>query len=383
MKLLTVLFITSFCSTLSFSQSINLSDFSSLCIGSPDIKVVGSSSEIEISGITICGSNANYIIAIQENSAIRYFNTWEYKNEAPVIGGLGLGISQDYESISYLFEEAGSHYYAACNEDEHKIAIFSINDVDGELTVNININNNQPVYLDITESNQIIPITDKGLEGLTYNPLNGKLYVSEEGGGSRPNALYESQNSFFTINDFINETEISVSKIPVNFSGVSNIDFSGLFHYNLSGATTDQNLIFLVSQESETVYLLDLSEQPVSLVGSLSLPGIHNGAKIEGVVFKNRTLLVCNDDDQGRPDVYSDFYSFVEKEEGEILGDTNCDGIRNILDAATNARIAVDIEDECDSIRADINMDGILNVLDAYNVARCAVNLKEYYCPCK
>jgi len=385
MRLLTLILIIGLYSPISYSQSLNLSQFTALCDGSPDIDIDDINDPTDnfedISGITICGNNGLLVITIQQSGIIRYFDTWEYKNEAPIIGTLGLGNSQDYEGITYLFEEAGSHYYAACNEDESKIAVFSINYTNDNFTLNVNVNNGQPIYLSVKSNGNLIPISGNGgLEGISYNPDNGKIYTSKE---KSPATLYETQNTYFSISDFVNASEITVTEVSTELDGVSGIDFAGLFHTSLGGSTNGQNTILLLSEASETVYLLNLSNQTANVIESFQLTGVHSVAKIEGVVFKNRTLIVCNDTDEGRPMEYSDFYSYVDKGPGGVLGDANCDGMFNVADAYWVARISVGLEVACDDIAGDMTLDGIINISDAYNIARCVVGLNAIGCPCK
>jgi len=93
MRLLTLILIIGLYSPISYSQSLNLSQFTALCDGSPDIDIDDINDPTDnfedISGITICGNNGLLVITIQQSGIIRYFDTWEYKNEAPIIGTLG------------------------------------------------------------------------------------------------------------------------------------------------------------------------------------------------------------------------------------------------------------------------------------------------------
>jgi len=396
MRLLSLLLVVCILTTNCFAQSLSLTQFSALCNGSPNIDIEnvdnpdGNGYE-EISGMTICGNIANTAVTVQENGVLRQFTTEAYSDAAPFIGDLGsIGpTATDFESITYLFENSGIFYYAAGSEDESKIAVFSIYlDANDALVLDIDINNGQPIFLTVKNSAGV-PIpkgsdNNKGLEGLTYNPNTGKIYFAKES----PPKLYESQNTFFNISDFVNVSDVSANELAVtiNVNPGEELDFSGLHHLNLSPATPNQNLIIAITEKSGKAYLLNILNQQANEIESFQFTNLHAGAKIEGVVYNNNTLIVCNDNDEVDQLVYSDFYSYTNQGVNGVLGDVDCDGVLTINDAYLTSQYAVGLSNQSctfDQIAGDINRDGVVDINDAYAIARCSVNLQEYYCPCK
>lgn len=394
MRLLTFFVMVCFIFANCYAQTLNLNQFSPLCSGSPDVDIKASPiadgyGYDEISGMTLCGNIEDIAITIQENGVIRQFNTSAYKDEAKYIGSIGSLVSSanlDFECITYLFEETGIHYYAAANEKQSKVAIFSIYlDANNELKVNIDINNGNPIFLTVINSLGFpIPgyTNNKGIEGISYNPNNGKMYFAKES----PPEIYESQGSFFSKNDFTGISDISTTKISLSINENNDYDFSGLFHLNLGNNMGNQNLIMATSQESEKAYLIDLSAQIVSDIETFSFTGLHSDAKIEGVIFDRNILTVCNDNDEDDFFIYSDFYSYANQGLNGVLGDVSCDGLLLINDAYQTSQFSVGLmAQNCtfDMAAGDMNLNGVVNIDDAYAISRCAVKLREYYCPCK
>lgn len=391
MKHLISLALACLCISLTQAQTLNFSNFSPLC-DNPSIDLTDpiyndNNSAIDISGMATFGSNQNYALSIQQSGLIRLFETSDYGKGASAIGEIDMNVSKDFEGVTYLFSNGSIKYFATCNEDDSHILIFSVSGTADNYTVQTELNGAQQIYIPVKNTNgTIIDQGDnEGLEGISYDPDTGKLYISKESG---PPRLYISQSSFFGLNDFINTTDIIVSTISTDATLFASTDYAGLFHLNQNQNFSNSDLMIILSEKNDRIFLVNLANNPANIVSSLQLPGIHDGAKIEGVVYQHKTLIVCNDGKTLRNDGYSDYYTFMDQGIGGVLGDVTCDGEVLINDAYSIARHAVGLDpsnSNCpiDEIAGDVTFDGIVIVNDAYQVARCAVGLKGRACPCR
>lgn len=226
-----------------------------------------------------------------------------YANDFNSIVGMPINnvSGSDYEGISYLYDD----YFAIVEERLDQLTFFKFNYSNGGILQSIN-----PI---ITHNlnNAFITGANNGYEGITYNPRSQKMYLIKEYNDKKIFELDAPQAPNF--NQSINLTE------PFNLEQVSwsPDDVAGLYHMSLNhafSATPAGEHILLLSQESYTIYEIDLngnliSQLPFDLSGILG--SYTNGFfQPEGITYKDGVIWIACEGSNSDPAKYFGYKSF-------------------------------------------------------------------------
>lgn len=209
------------------------------------------------SGMAKSWNNEDVVIIINQgtgNNGNATFDGWNTVTNMNVrVDGVLFpngNVTTDFEGLTGLFPTANlnKHYYGAINEATSKLHVFEIEydpilqdyelDIFNRLEKSV-INNSVLLFED-----RFNPGADRndGLEGVTYNPTNGKLYfaLEHEIDDFSDGVLFRSINSYFTFSDFVNEDSIRVEEITIPSIEMNQdtVDFSGLYHLSKIAAQT-------------------------------------------------------------------------------------------------------------------------------------------------
>jgi len=207
----------------------------------------------------------------------------------------------DFEGITYLYDD----YFAIVEERLDQLTFIKFNYGSNGILQSIN-----PI---ITRSlnNSFISGANDGYEGITYNPQTKKMYLIKEYNDKMIFEFDAPQAPNF--NQSINLTE------PFNLEQVfwSPDDVAGLYHMSLNhafSATPAGEHLLLLSQESNTIYEIDLngnliSQLPFNLSGLLG--SYTNGFfQPEGITYENGIIWIASEGNNSKPAKYFGFKNF-------------------------------------------------------------------------
>lgn len=191
----------------------------------------------------------------------------------------------DYEGLSYLYED----YFVIVEEKNDQLLFlnFKYNNTNNLTAV-------EHIYT-YNFNNRFITGTNDGWEGITYNPVENKIYLIKE---TYPPSIYEGQcTKSPNFRGIINLKE--PFKLSNVYSRADNI--SGLYHLSLNhalSATTTGKHILILSKATNSVYEFDLTGQLISTlnINARELEPYNNGFfKPEGLTYNNGNLYISSD----------------------------------------------------------------------------------------
>jgi len=263
-------------------------NFESLSLGNYNfVSAIQGEYAYESSNLTINESRPNCITTVDDNGGkfVSFKNNFTSPTEQ-YFDWQGF----DYEGLTYLYED----YFLMVEEQDDQLFFLNLkyqntsNLTGVELIRTYNFNNSF-----ITGSNQ-------GWEGITYNPVNNKIYLVKE---TNPASIYEgvcTRAPYFT-------GSIQLSE-PFKLKNTSwkPDNVSSLYHLSLNkelSATNAGQHLLIISKADNTVYEFDLSGKLISelSINTNQLEQFNNGFfKPEGIAYSNGKLYLSSDSDWTR-----------------------------------------------------------------------------------
>jgi len=257
-------------------NSINLQDY----VLSYDRSV---SQGAEVSGFTHHEKRPGTFVGVEDSGNDLLFHTLDFNSNTtyPVSNFAG----SDFEGITYLHND----YFVLIEE---KLGYLHFLEFIYNNTTLTNVILKNTLQL----SDPLISGLNDGFEGLTYNPVTGKMYASKE---YNPVTLFE-----FDLPAAPNFSgPVSLSK-PFDINQVSWTpqDASGLYHMGLNkalSATKTGEHLLILSKNSGAIYETDLDGNLISqldfdlggLLGSI----VGSGFKAEGITFHDNVIWIAED----------------------------------------------------------------------------------------
>lgn len=257
-------------------NSINLDDYTL----SYDRRVSQGS---EVSGFTNHEKRSGTFVGVEDSGSDLLFHTLDFNSNStyPISNFAG----SDFEGITYLHND-----YFVIMEERFGYLHF-IKFIYNNLTLtNVTLENT------ITLNDPLISGQNDGFEGVTYNPVSGKMYASKE---YNPVTLFE-----FDLPDAPNFSGSPTLSKPFDINQVSWTpqDASGLYHLGLNkalSATKAGEHLLILSKHSKAIYETDLNGNLISqldfdisgILGSI----VGSEFKAEGITFHDGIIWVAED----------------------------------------------------------------------------------------
>jgi len=204
----------------------------------------------------------------------------------------------DYEGITYLY----NNYYVMV-EERLDLLFF--------LKMDYNAAGNITGITSIAErstNNPYITGANNGYEGVTYNPVENKIYLIKE---YSPMKIFEIEAP--RPGNF-NEAIAITEPFDLDNANWAPSDVAGLYHLSLNkqlSATPVGEHLLLLSQESETIYEIDLNGNVISqkvLDTNGAIANYSNGFfQPEGITYNNGKIWVAS---EGNANNTAKFYIF-------------------------------------------------------------------------
>lgn len=225
---------------------------------------------------------------------ISYSNNFNSSQEFPIQQYSG----NDYEGLTYLYD----NYFVMVEERLDLLFFLKMNySASGNLTSITEIVNR-------STNNPYISGANNGYEGITYNPVENKIYLIKE---YSPLKFFEfAAPTPGNFNEAINITE------PFDLENVNWTpdDVAGLYHLSLNkalSATPAGKHLLLLSQENETIYEIDLNGNVISQKVLDTNDVIANYSEgffqAEGITYNNGKIWIAS---EGFSNKTAKFYVF-------------------------------------------------------------------------
>ncbi len=248
----------------------------------------------EASGLTYHELRENNFITIDDQYSIIY----SFNNSFNLIGSGTLNTFQN-EGITYLYDD----FFASVEEHTSQLSFIKFNYRSNNTLSSINKVNKVATNSGNNYNN--------GFEGITYNPINNKMYLVKE---KQPMAFYEFNAP--TAPNFREPVTLSQPFIIRNAQWAP-ADLAGLYHLSLNknmAATKAGEHILLLSEESSVLLEIDLKGNLISEkeMDIEDLPNVNNDDffKAEGIAYNNGTIWVASEGRNQTPAIY---YGFVNE----------------------------------------------------------------------
>lgn len=238
----------------------------------------------EASALTINEKMPNEFFTVDDEGTkiIAYNNNFNSNTEFPIQQYAG----SDYEGLTYLY----NNYFVLVEERLDLLFFLKMNyNAAGSLASITEVANS-------STNNPLITGANNGYEGITYNPVDNKIYLIKE---YSPSKIFEmnapSPNNF---NESINFFE------PFDLENVNWMpnDVAGLYHLSLNksfSATPAGKHLLLLSQESEMMYEIDLNGNLISqkaLNENGAIANYSNGFfQPEGITYHDGKIWVASE----------------------------------------------------------------------------------------
>ncbi len=259
-------------------NSINLQDF----VLSFDSRV---SQGEEVSGFTHHEKRPGTFVGVEDSGTDLLFHTFDFNANStyPVSNFQG----SDFEGVTYLHND-----YFAIMEERFGYVHFI------KLIYNNNTLTNVTLENTLILSDPLISGQNDGFEGVTYNPVSGKMYASKE---YNPVTLFEFDAP--TAPNF-SGTLTASQPFDINQVNWTPQDASGLYHFGLNkamSATKTGEHLLILSKNSKAIYETDLNGNLISQLNfdiSGILGSIVGGEfKAEGITFHDGIIWIAEDND--------------------------------------------------------------------------------------
>lgn len=224
---------------------------------------------------------------------IAYNNNFNSSQEFPIQQYTG----NDYEGLTYLY----NNYFVMVEERQGLLFFLKMNyNPSGNLTGITKIANR-------STNNPLITGANNGYEGVTYNPVENKIYLIKE---YSPSKIFEMVAP--SPNNFNQSFNVSEPFDLENANWLPN-DVAGLYHLSLnkslSASPTGKHLL-LLSQESEIMYEIDLNGNVISqkAFDANEISNYSNGFfQPEGITYNNGKIWIAS---EGNSNSTAKFYVF-------------------------------------------------------------------------
>jgi len=225
----------------------------------------------------------NFITVDDEGtSIISYNNNFGSSNSISVTNYL----EDDYEGITHLYGD----YFVMAEERMGLLFFLKFNYGSSNSLSSINLLNTRNF------NNPHLTGQNNGYEGITYNPVYNKLYLIKEYNDMK---LFEANMP--TAPNF-NQSVSLTEPFNLQQANWSSGDVAGLYHLSLNkklSATNTGSHLLLLSQESNTMYEIDLngnliSQKQFDVFGTLA--NYTNGFfQAEGIAYQNGIIWIASE----------------------------------------------------------------------------------------
>jgi len=248
----------------------------------------------EASGLTYHELRGNIFITIDDQaSGILFFNnsfTLTDRFEVSALDGW------QHEGITYMYND----YFASIEETTNELVFAKFNYTSNNSLSSIQLINK----IKLSSANT----QNKGNEGITYNPVNNKMYIVKE---KDPLAFYEL-NAPVAPN--FNQSVSLTQPFVIENANWAPDDLAGLYHLSLNkemSATKAGEHILLLSEESSLLLEIDLKGNLISKqemdIDDLSNVNNDDFFKAEGIAYTKGVIWVASEGNFQTPAVYYGF----------------------------------------------------------------------------
>ncbi len=293
--------------------------FSTICFAQADIEYSCRVDEakivqfpFEVSSVTLnTGITPNEIVSLAEDGTILIETVETYglglaQNTNNAIATCLNEFGDDYEGITYLFEQDFRFYYGVLLEgsstnNPNKFFVMSTDSGSNSSVRECRVETPDGLSFSRRDGSSLSYVGNDGLEGVTID-ADGFLYVVEENEETARPALYKSLINFNRLNDFSDGSLIVLEEVQTAVNQQDFIrnraDFSDVFHLSILD-TAYRSELLLLSQTRQELYHIDLGRPDfidIIPLGDLrsSTIGVY---KPEGIVLSATHMYITSDND--------------------------------------------------------------------------------------
>jgi len=265
------------------AEYVSGSNFNSLNLQDYELKYAyEGKAGYEASGLTYHELRNNVFVTIDDQSS----GIYSYNNIFNLTGRVDVSAldGNQHEGITYLYND----YFASIEEISNQLVFAKFNYTSTNVLSSVDLLNK----IKLSSNNS----QNKGYEGITYNPINNKMYINKE---KDPVALYEFDTPVAP--NFNQPVSLSQPFVLQNANWAPE-DLAGLYHLSLNkhmSATKTGEHLLLLSEESSLLLEIDLKGNLISKyeMDIDDLPNIDNNDffKAEGVTYSNGVIWVASE----------------------------------------------------------------------------------------